>query len=149
MDASHSDPCQKLPPSLQNLHQNRNLYSCRRSLVKHLAGSSPSLTRVSHLPENVRLQDLGHMAGDGAEQTPAGVAARGMPETRSQREAGPSEGAGRLPRLPFWSFCRGVARRRGFRSYRDETKQKKHNSLTPANVVFPPNQIRFILKVTY
>jgi len=36
---------------------------------------------MSHLPEHICLQDLGHMAGDGAQQTPTGVAAGGVPET--------------------------------------------------------------------
>lgn len=49
---------------------------------------------MSHLPENVCLQDLGDVAGDGSQQTPAGVATSGMPETRAQRQAGPSERPG-------------------------------------------------------
>lgn len=52
------------------------------------------LTSVSHLPEHIRLQDLGDVAGDGPEQTSAGVAAGGVPETGAERQAGSSEGAG-------------------------------------------------------
>lgn len=37
-------------------------------------------TGVSHLPEDVGLEDLGHVARDGAEQAAAGVASRGVPE---------------------------------------------------------------------
>lgn len=56
--------------------------------------SGPLLTGVSHLPEHICLQDLGDVAGDGPQQTPAGVATGGVPETRAEREAGSSERAG-------------------------------------------------------
>lgn len=42
------------------------------------------LTGVPHLPEYVCLQDLGNVAGDGPQQTPAGVATSGVPEPRAK-----------------------------------------------------------------
>lgn len=38
-------------------------------------------TSVPHLPQNVCLEDLGHMAGDSPQETPARVATSGVPET--------------------------------------------------------------------
>lgn len=77
---------------------------------------------MSHLPEDVRLQDLGDVAGDGPQKTAAGVAAGGVPEARAQRQAGSSERAGRLPRLPFLRPAGGVAGRGGFGRYGDRTQ---------------------------
>lgn len=70
----------------------RNIY--KSNLINKFVERCPFLTGVSHLPEDIRLQDLGHVAGDGPQQASAGVASSGVPESRAQREAGSPEGAG-------------------------------------------------------
>lgn len=83
---------------------------------------SAAPTRMAHLPKNVRLEDLGDVAGDRPEKPPAGVATRGVPEARAQRQTGSPERTGRLPRLPLLRLGACVARSGGFCCFRDRSR---------------------------
>lgn len=76
------------------------------------------------------------MARDGPQQTPAGVAAGGVPEPRTQWQAGSSERAGWLPWLPFLRCTSGVARSCRFGCYRTSRRANviQQKKLLPALV---------------
>lgn len=83
---------------------------------------SAAPTRMAHLPKNIRLEDLGDVAGDRPEKPSAGVATGGVPEARAQRQTGSPERTGRLPRLPLLRPGARVARSSGLGCFRDRSR---------------------------
>lgn len=60
--------------------QQRGYFPSKRYHMREQGKQSSGPTSVPHLPKNICLEDLGNMAGDCTQQTPAGVASGCMPE---------------------------------------------------------------------
>lgn len=60
--------------------QKRGWFPSKLCHMREQGERSSAPTGVPHLPENISLEDLGDVAGDGTQQAPAGVATGRVPE---------------------------------------------------------------------